>query len=123
MPATFQHFRCFRDVFWSEAGQAKPLCLQVNRPKQTDIIQHSRDRCSQHHFGIADCHKLRHDKTHRAHDRRRKLAAGRSDCLHRSGKFLSIAGFLHQRDGNRARGSNIGNCGTIDHTHHGRGNH
>ena len=123
MPACFQHLCRFGDVLRGQAGKAEPLCLQMDRPEQAHIIQNSGNSRRQHHFGIADSHKLRHHKSYCTHNGRRKLPSGRGNCFHCSGKFLSVAGFFHQRNGNGPRCSHIGYCRTINHTHHGGGNH
>ena len=120
MTALPEHLARMGDVLFGQTRKPQPLGFQMHGIQQGQIIQKRRNRRRQHDLRIADAHELRHNEADRAHDRRGKLTAGRSNRFNRRGKILFIARFFHQRDGDGSGRRHVGDCRAVDHAHQGR---
>ena len=70
-------------------------------------VQHGRQDRPEGDLTVGDIHVFGHQERGRAHDGRHDLAAGGGRRLDRAGEFGLVAGALHHRDRDRARGDGV----------------
>ncbi|MQM39960.1 hypothetical protein KBTX_04000 [wastewater metagenome] len=123
MPALEHHLLYRRELRAVDAGQAVAQRAQVHLKQDAEVEQQRRNDARQHDLGVGHAQHLGHDEGRRAHDRRQDLAAHARRGLDCPGEFGTIAGALHQRDGERARGHHVGDRRAVDRAEKTAGDH
>ena len=111
------------EFFFGQTPKIVLLGFQMDGDENAGEIEHSRQDGADGNIGIRNAHKVRHQESGRAQNGRHDLTAGGGGGFRCGGEFRLVAGFLHQRNGDRAGADGIGNRRTGNHALKSGGHH